>query len=383
MTNNANLNKAKLKAKLNINENKMLNLFVKNEEIKGIIKSNNNSNQIKNRKRNPVLVIKYGPPASGKGSDGTRKAIESLGVNYDKMLHLNIDDVIESVKQFEVASRNQLETTFSYMTDNKTNNNKKKQLENNLNKITNNKAKEFSNIYFKTRNIPVRNEIKVHHMMDTIQGKAMQKGIDISNFTKNMAKEFSNIYNKPVRNEIKVHHMMDTIQGKAMKKGIDISLETTGSFTFPTWLYTEPKLQPYINNYDVVFVFPTLSCAEGWKRYRTRPILSYLKNGPFRFSSTKKGYIKQYISSYQTFLEEMPKMMKDKPVSYVIVPNDKKKNNNTPPNNNIKRNNNTPRNNKTTHVRQNVFPTEHYDTIKLLRTKIKNAQSLLRNIDKV
>jgi len=254
-----------------MNEAKMLNLFVKNKTIKKLFTGRSGG-------KKPVLVVKYGPPASGKGSPPTRKAIESLGVRYDKMIHFNVDDVIESLEQFKGASRQQLKTTFEYLTNNSLPPNKMmKKLETNLNKIGKDQIDDFSKIYFNTRNTPINN-----------------KGT-------------------------KVGQLMDDMMSKAMVMGLDISMETTGSFSFPDWLFSDPKLQPYIDKYQVVFVFPTVKCSTAWRRYKRRPIESYMRDGPFRFGSTKVGFANQYIKSYKAFIKNMPNLMVEKDVSYIVI----------------------------------------------------------------
>ena len=265
-----------------MNEAKMLNLFVQDNTIKQLFMNPGRGDRKPGRgDRKPVLVVKYGPPASGKGSPPTRAAIESLGVQYNKMIHFNVDDVIESLNKFKGASRSQLEKTFTYLTNSaRVKNNQMKQLEANLNKIGDHNIKDFSKIYFETRNTPMNN-----------------KGT-------------------------KVGDLMDSIMGRAMEMSLDISMETTGSFSFPDWLFSEPKLQPHINNYRVVFVFPTVKCGTAWSRYKSRPIKSYESGGPFRFGSTKTGFATQYINSYKAFINKMPNFMVGKDVSYIIVPND-------------------------------------------------------------
>ena len=264
--------------RLAINEATMLNLFVQNPTIKAIYREDS-TRQSTSR---PILVVKYGPPASGKGSDRTQKAIESLGVKYDEMIHFNIDDVIESLEQFRGTSRKQLEQTFKYMTNSSLQDvNKKNKLKANLNIIGNNNIKDFSKIYFNIRNAPIN---------------AMRT---------------------------QTWQLIDTMMGKAMKSNLNISMETTGSFSFPDWLFTDPKTALYIKNYQVVFVFPTVHWDTAWSRYKARPINRYLKGGPFRFGSTKVGYAEQYIASYTAFIEKMPTLMTNREnVSYIIVPND-------------------------------------------------------------
>lgn len=265
--------------RLAIKEANMLNLFIENKTIKELFIKGEARPQPNGRK--PVLVIKYGPPASGKGSPPTRAAIESLGVDYDKMIHLNIDDVVESINKFKSASRSKLEETYTYMANMKKSGNEKfKNLVENLNKIDTEKIAEFSKIYFNIRGTPTAN------------GRSIPE-------------------------------IMDTIMGNAMKMNFDISMETTGAFSFPSWLFEEPKLKPYIDNYRVVFVFPTVKLSTAWSRYKSRPASTYLKCGPFRFGSTKSGFAQQYIKSYKSFIEEMPTLMNGRrDVSFIIVPND-------------------------------------------------------------
>lgn len=264
--------------RLAINEAKLVNLFIKNETIKGIYHKGSNRQSTSP----PILVVKYGPPASGKGSLPTRKAIESLGVPYDKMIHFNVDDVIESLEQFKGASRSHLEQTFKYLTYNSlSDTNKTRKLKANLNMIGKNNIGDFSNIYFEARRLPIND-------MGTEVGQ-----------------------------------LIDTMTGKAMKSNLNVSIETTGSFSFPNWLFSDPKITPYIDNYEVVFVFPTVDCETAWSRYKRRPINSYMAGNPFRFGSTKVDFAEQYIDSYNAFIEKMPTLMTNKEnVSYIIFPSD-------------------------------------------------------------
>lgn len=263
--------------RLAINEATMLNLFTQNPIIKGIYREGS-TRQSTSR---PILVVKYGPPASGKGSERTQKAIQSLGVNYDEMIHFNIDDVIESLEQFKGESRKQLEQTFNYLINNSLPDVKREKLKANLNMIRNNNINDFAKIYFKIRTAPIN------------------------------------------ATGTKTWELIDTMMGKAMKSKLNISIETTGVKTFPKWLFTDPKITPYIDKYQVVFVFPTVLCKTAWIRYKGRPINRYLNGGPFRFGSTKVGYAEQYIASYTAFIKNMPTLMTNKEnVSYIIVPND-------------------------------------------------------------
>jgi len=49
---------------------------------------------------NPMLIIKYGPTGSGKGSEKVKQEIESLGQNIDDYVTLEIDLLVESINSY-------------------------------------------------------------------------------------------------------------------------------------------------------------------------------------------------------------------------------------------------------------------------------------------
>jgi hypothetical protein len=79
--------------------------------------------------KQPLLIIKYGPPASGKGSENVAKEIENLGVNLNNFIVFEIDRIIESLENYRQ------ETMNVYKSENK----------------NNNKMEKSSKIYFSKR----------------------------------------------------------------------------------------------------------------------------------------------------------------------------------------------------------------------------------------
>lgn len=80
--------------------------------------------------KSPFLIIKYGPPASGKSSENVQKEIENLKLDIKDCIVFEIDRIIESLKNFRSESYSVYK---------------------NSDKSNNNKMKELSRIYFTKR----------------------------------------------------------------------------------------------------------------------------------------------------------------------------------------------------------------------------------------
>ena len=52
----------------------------------------------------PKLIIKYGPPASGKGSAEVKNLIQSFGDPLSSYVNINVDDVVDSTLYFKKRS---------------------------------------------------------------------------------------------------------------------------------------------------------------------------------------------------------------------------------------------------------------------------------------
>lgn len=245
-----------------INEQYLLRIFAK------VNKLNNVPSQSK-----PILIIKYGPPASGKGSAGVRQVIESFNYPSSSYININVDDVVESIKKFKNNSRKVLNNKGLTTAE---------QINNLLNKATNENAKRFSKAYVNTR------------------------------FNKNLS----------------IPKQMDLLLQNAVNARKNITFETTGATGFPFWLFK------YINGlekYDIRIIFPLVECSEGWRRYKKRPTNSYLRGNVFRFGVSKRAYAEGYIKSYNEFLKAENILKKDRKfsgkVKSIVVDQDASTNN--------------------------------------------------------
>lgn len=222
----------------------MNNTTINQKYLLRIFSKVNKLNNVPTQER-PVFIIKYGPPASGKGSRGVKSVIESFGHPLNSYIDINVDDVVESLNTFKKDSRKILNAKGLTTAE---------QINQILNKATNKNAENFSKPYFTTR------------------------------FNKRLA----------------IPNQMDLLMKNAIIARKNISFETTGGTGFPSWIFDVFK--EGLKNYDIKFIFPLVDCSEGWSRYKRRPTNSYLRGGVFRFGSSKKQYIQQYIKSYNEFL---------------------------------------------------------------------------------
>lgn len=198
----------------------------------------------------PKFIIKYGPPASGKGSDAVKSLITSLGDPLNTYININVDDAVESTEMFTSSSRDLVNNIIK--SKNLTNFNKF------LNNATPEQVAKFSKIYTNIR-----------------FGKN-NKGRTIGN-------------------------KMDNLLMQALKAKKNITFETTGGTKFPYWLWTD--LQHLITGYKIVIIFPIVPFEETWRRYKMRPIQTYIKGGGFRFGSSKNQLRDTYSNSYKNFIK--------------------------------------------------------------------------------
>lgn len=202
----------------------------------------------------PNFVIKWGPPASGKGSADVKSAIESLGQPLSSYIQIGIDDLVESVKYFKNESTNRARKIFTNRGNvNLTNENSIVKF---LNKITEENAKKLGNVYLGIRNTPGSN------------------GSKLSN-------------------------KLNSILEQSIKLGKNITFESTGIGGWPSWLFTNRGLKAH--NYNVHIVFPLAPFELTWQRYRQRAAYQFLRGKGIRFASTKRSARSQYIESYNQF----------------------------------------------------------------------------------
>ena len=93
------MNRTELKEVLTqLTQNAMLKIFAKNQNTI-------NRTPSSRRRTRPKFIIKYGPPASGKGSAAVTASIEQLGDKINTYININVDDVVESTNLFRKQSR--------------------------------------------------------------------------------------------------------------------------------------------------------------------------------------------------------------------------------------------------------------------------------------
>lgn len=196
----------------------------------------------------PKLVIKYGPPASGKSS--INPLVERIGGDpIRSYININIDDAVESTEYFKRRSR----IAIQRLVGNR--NPTEQMLRNFLNKATNKEISKIGKVYENVR-------------------KA--KNLSGSKFS----------------------DKIDTLIQKAVKAGKNIMFETTGTNAFPNWLFS------YIDgkNYKAFIIFPMAPFQLTWQRYKNRPVRNYLTGGGFRFASSKSNLAQTYRLSYSHFI---------------------------------------------------------------------------------
>ena len=196
----------------------------------------------------PKLVIKYGPPASGKSS--TNPLVEQVGGDpIRSYININIDDAVESTEYFKRRSRIMIQRLVGNR------NPTEQMLRNFLNKATNKEITKLGQVYSTVRK------------------------------TKNLSGS-------------KFSDKIDSLIQKAVNAGKNIMFETTGSNAFPNWLFQ------YIQgaNYKTFIVFPMAPFQLTWQRYKNRPVRNYLAGGGFRFASSKGALAQTYRLSYDHFI---------------------------------------------------------------------------------
>lgn len=196
----------------------------------------------------PKLVIKYGPPASGKSS--INSLVEKIGGDpIESYININVDDAIESTEYFKRRSRIAIQRLVGNRHPTE------QMIRNFLNHATDKEINKLGKIY------------------TTVRG------------TRNLSGD-------------KLSDKIDSLIQKAVEAGKNIMFETTGSNAFPNWLfsYIEGK------NYKSFIVFPMAPFQLTWQRYKNRPVRNYSSGGGFRFASSKNQLAQTYRLSYSRFI---------------------------------------------------------------------------------
>jgi hypothetical protein len=205
----------------------------------------------------PKLIIKYGPPASGKGSAEVRKLIESFGDPLSSYININIDDVVESTSYFKKKSKDLVK------------------------KFVNNPNNATLTAFLNTASV---DEVK------------------------NFAKVYTNVRFAKNRTGQNIGSKMDILITQAIENGKNITFETTGTAGFPEWIWKIHKVNLIRKEYEVIIIFPTVDFETTWIRYKKRPINSLLTGrGGFRFASTKNQLSNVYKKSYNFMINAINK----------------------------------------------------------------------------
>jgi hypothetical protein len=202
----------------------------------------------------PNFIIKWGPPASGKGSPAVKAIIESLGYPPDTYINFNIDDIVEATNYFRAESMKRAQNYFNRKGVNSTSENN---IVNKLNNINKNNAKKIGGVYSNVRN-----------------------GVGTNG-------------------KMKLGTKLSLLLEQAIKLRKNITFETTGMGGWPEWLFTEKGLNK--KDYNIHIIFPLVPFSVTWERYRRRAARMFLAKSGFRFASWKDSARDQYKKSYDKF----------------------------------------------------------------------------------
>ena len=233
-----------------------------------------------NQRTKSKLIIKWGPPASGKGSSLVKAAITRLGDPMSSYWQFGVDDAIEFTNYFKTVSQALAKERFGNV------NNINKMM-NNLNGISNTNAKAFGKPYTNVR------------IAENSRGNKMSNKLNFMIKAAIAARE--NI----------TFETTGTLPGVT---GAPRNIETP----WPAWIWRN-SANSFFSHYNLIIVFPIVPFKETWRRYRMRAISSYKRGEGFRFASSKNQLKNSYQQSYTTFLRNLINADKMARVSKVIV----------------------------------------------------------------
>jgi len=226
--------------------------------------------------RRPKLVIKWGPPASGKGSPAMTRTIEAEGDPITSYININVDAAVESTLAFRNESRQLFE--------------------------------KWVGTKFPGRSIrSISNAEIVNKLGEIMRRNAEKLGIPYGR-----VRTTANIWTgKPIGNK------QDELLGIAIKNKKNITFETTGQAGWPDWLFVKyPALK---TDYKVIVIFPMVPFTTAWKRYRGRPLASYRKGEGFRFASNRSTLRETYMACYEQFIRSTSRAAITNLVSKFVV----------------------------------------------------------------
>jgi hypothetical protein len=242
--------------------------------------ANVNSNTLKNislpnNRSKANFIIKWGPPASGKGSDLVKNIIARMGHPLSSYLQFGIDDAIEPTNYFINESSRVASNYFGPIKGNEN------AMMEKLNKITEKNAGVFGGVYLNVRRAKNKNDYMLGNKLDKLLKAAIA---DRRNITFETTGGSENISAPP---------------------------------PWPSWIWASNP--SFFENYNLIVIFPMVSFTETWRRYRKRAI-DMLKNGRgFRFASTKRQLYNSYWTAYINFRRNIVNTNKMAKVSKIIV----------------------------------------------------------------
>lgn len=182
---------------------------------------------------NPHLIIKYGPPASGKGSEKVQEEIKNLGIDIKDCIIFETDRIIESLEDYRKETKN-----FYNSLDKDTN--------------YNNKLIELSSIYYKKRTTKNSKENSISNKMDDVLKESIENRKNI---------------------------IFETTSGKL------------NEYNPILWLLRFIKEHTNINHkpYKVTLIYPLVNDDEIFRRINHRASEQLKRNPPFYRTIDKKS----------------------------------------------------------------------------------------------
>ena len=233
-----------------------------------------------NQRTKSKLIIKWGPPASGKGSSLVKAAITRLGDPMSSYWQFGVDDAIEFTNYFKTTSQALAKERFGNL-------NNINRMMNNLNGISNTNAKAFGKPYTNVRIAENSRGNKMSNKLDKMMKAAIAARVNMTFET------------------------TGTLPGVT---GAPRNIETP----WPAWIWRN-SANSFFSHYNLIIVFPMVPFKETWRRYRMRAISSYKRGEGFRFASSKNQLRNSYQQSYTTFFRNLTNADKMARVSKVIV----------------------------------------------------------------
>ena len=233
-----------------------------------------------NQKKKSNFIIKWGPPASGKGSALVKAAITRLGSPMSTYWQFGIDDAVEFTNYFKTVSQALAKARFGDL------NNINKMM-NSLNGISNKNAQAFGKPYTNVRTAENANGSKLSNKLDIMIKDAIAAKQNITFET------------------------TGTLPGVT---GTPRNVETP----WPAWIWRS-RSNAFFSDYNLIVVFPMVPFNETWRRYRLRAISSYKRGEGFRFASSKDQLRNSYQQSYTTFARNLLNADRMARVAKVIV----------------------------------------------------------------